>query len=232
MAEQHYPHEELLASPSWLAERLGRPDIKVLDARPARDYAAGHISGAVSLPTPAFKSQGSLETCSAEEFAATVGALGIKPGDTVVCYGDRGPTAARIWWAFTSFGHVNTRFLDGGIRHWEAAGYPITTEPSSYIPVQYELGQVHDELACSLPQAIDALNEEDVLFWDTRSVDEYSGADPRSNSADRAGHIPRAVHIEWSDLTDPDTGLFKPAEEMRHILETKGITPDKEIITY
>ncbi len=227
-----YPHEELLASPSWLAEHLNDPNIKLVDSRAARDYTAGHIPGAISLTSPAFKAQGALETCSAEEFADTVGGLGIGPSDTVVCYDDRGPSAARTWWAFTRFGHGDVRFLHGGIRQWQEAGYNLATEPGSHSPVAYELGEGHDELACTLPQAIDSLNDADALFWDTRSAEEYSGVNASNNPADRVGHIPRAVHIEWNELTDPATGFFKPANEMRGILEAKGITPEKQIITY
>ncbi len=71
-----------------------------------------------------------------------------------------------------------------------------------------------------------------MLFWDTRTAEEYSGADGRNNPADRVGRIPRAVHLEWSELTDPATGLFRPAEEMRRVLEAKGITPEKEVVAY
>jgi thiosulfate/3-mercaptopyruvate sulfurtransferase len=31
---------------------------------------------------------------------------------------------------------------------------------------------------------------------------------------------------------DASTGLFKPADAMRHLLAVKGITPDKEIVSY
>ena len=54
----------------------------------------------------------------------------------------------------------------------------------------------------------------------------------RGNPEDRLGHLPHAVHLEWNELVDGETGLFKPADEMRRILTAKGITPDANVVTY
>lgn len=124
------------------------------------------------------------------------------------------------------------RFLHGGIKGWQAAGYSLETEPRRYAPVVYEMDEPQDHLTCTLPQAVSKLGDDDVVFWDTRTVEEYTGERGGNNPPDRVGHIPRAVRLEWNDLTDRETGFFKPAEEMRRILEEKGITPEKEIVTY
>ena len=59
----------------------------------------------------------------------------------------------------------------------------------------------------------------------------FRSADPRNNPADRAGHLPKAVHLEWTEMVDA-AGLFKPAAEMRALLANKGITPEKEVVAY
>ena len=33
-------------------------------------------------------------------------------------------------------------------------------------------------------------------------------------------------------MMDPETHMFKPAAEMRRILESKGITPESEVLTH
>lgn len=233
-----YPHPEVLETAAWLAAHLHDPDLRILDARASSEYREGHIPGAVSFPafepgrpTP-FKAAGSFETCSAAEFAAVAGELGIRPTDTVICYDLNGPQAARLWWVFHRFGHAQVRFLHGGIRAWQAAGQPLETAPAGYAPAVYTLGETHDEVACTLPQAIASLDDASVVFWDTRTPEEYSGARAMTNPPDRAGHIPRAVHLEWNELVDPATAMFRPAEEMRRILTAKGITPEMEVVTY
>lgn len=231
--KEGYPHPELLETSEWLAEHLKEPDIRVLDFRLVEEYEAGRIPGSVMLPQRIFKAKGSRETCSAQDFASAAGEWGVKPTDTVVCVDNgRGPSAARVWWAFARFGQAHARFLNGGMRAWKAGGFPLSTEVSSYPPVTYQLNAPRDDLACSLPQAIEALNRKDVVFWDSRYPLEYSGDYLQDTSPERAGRIPGAVLLLWSDLLEPGTGLFKPLDEMRRILEAKGITPDKEIIAY
>ncbi len=232
MAEFDYPHSELLVSASWLAQHLNDPNVKVIDARSAREYGEGHVPGALLLPNGAFRAtSGVPDTCSAEEFAEQTGALGISAGDTVVCYDGTG--GARAWWAFSRFGHADARYLNGGYKQWTASGQAgstgVTPQPR---PATYLLGKVQDHLACSLPQAVTAAGESEVLFWDVRSEGEYTGADPRNNPPERAGHLPRAVHLEWTEMQDGATGLFKPAAEMRALLASKGITPEKEVVAY
>lgn len=232
MAELDYPNGHLLASFDWLTAHHDDPTIKLIDARPPREYAEGHISGALPLPNGAFRATGGVpDTCSAEEFAALAGALGIRPTDTVVAY--EGTGGGRAWWVFARFGHQNVRFLNGSLKHWAASGRPTTTDATpAPAAVSYALGAVQDHMACSLPQAVGWAGTDDVLFWDTRSEGEYSGADPRNNPPHRAGHLPKAVHLEWTDLTDIATGMFKPAAEMRALLANKGITPEKEVVAY
>jgi thiosulfate/3-mercaptopyruvate sulfurtransferase len=71
---------------------------------------------------------------------------------------------------------------------------------------------------------------------DVRSAAEYSGeisAPPeyRNEGAQRAGHIPGAVNIVWSQaIQDDDT--FKPVEQLRDLYQGRGVTPDKSIVTY
>jgi thiosulfate/3-mercaptopyruvate sulfurtransferase len=48
----------------------------------------------------------------------------------------------------------------------------------------------------------------------------------------RGRHIPGAVNILWSQAVNDSDGTFKSVEELKKLCEPKGITPDKEIITY
>lgn len=231
MAEFDYPNGDLLVSAAWLVQHLNDPHVKIIDARSAKDYSEGHVPGALLLPNGAFRStSGVPDACTPEEFAATAGTLGVHATDTVVCYDGTG--GARTWWVFARFGHRDTRFLNGGFRQWTAGGHATSTEAVQPQPAAYQLGEVQDHLACSLAQAEAHVRENDVLFWDVRSAGEYTGTDARSNAPVRAGHIPRAVNLEWTELVDASTGLFKPADAMRQLLAVKGITPDKEIVSY
>lgn len=155
-----YPNPEPLAGAGWLMAHLNDADLRIIDGRDGKDYAAGHIPGAIALPSPAFKAAGSNETCSPDEFAAAAGAMGIRSTDTVVCYDSNGPTAARAWWAFTRFGHQNVKFLHGGFGAWTGVGGPLTTDAVSPPPAAYRLSGDRPGYACSLPQALASVSRE------------------------------------------------------------------------
>lgn len=48
----------------------------------------------------------------------------------------------------------------------------------------------------------------------------------------RGGHIPGAVHLEWTKTIDPATKRFRPAPALREMFERLGATLQKEMITY
>ncbi len=41
MAASEYPNSDVLVSAAWLAQHAHDPDVKIIDARSAQDYAAG-----------------------------------------------------------------------------------------------------------------------------------------------------------------------------------------------
>src|SRR4051812_42550237 len=142
--------DDPLVSTDWLAAHLDDPHVKVIDASfklpgvlplPIEDYLAAHIPGAVffdvdavsdhSVPLPHMYPD-------EQQFARDIAALGVSSDDTVVAYDSGGWVAApRAWWMFLSFGHGNTKVLDGGLKKWVAEGRPthsgkVTAEPGRF----------------------------------------------------------------------------------------------------
>ena len=123
----------------WLAERLGRARLRVLDAswylpasgrdRP-REYPAGHIPGALffdldAVSDPASSLPHMLPTPDA--FARAMTELGLDDLDDLVVYDGTGAnmSAARAWWMFRAFGHGAVAVLDGGMDKWRREGRPL-----------------------------------------------------------------------------------------------------------
>ena len=229
--ERGYAHPELLADSAWLAEHLNDPKVRIVDVRPADQYAAGHIPGAVNLATAGnIPREPNGDMGAPEAFAGLAAKLGISHGMTVVAY--EGTQAGLLVWALRFFGHDDARYLDGGAMKWtaeeraqsmQAHSYPLGTFTAKPIPAQY----------CSLSQAKAAAGDGSVVFWDVRSPEEYSGARPMGNlPAERSGHIPNAVNLDWNDLFDPITKTMKSATECRSMLVARGVKPEAEIVTY
>lgn len=94
-----------------LAKRLRRKDdLLVLDVRPAEEYAAGHVPGAISIPVAELRRR-----------------LNELPKNTEIVAYCRGsfcafaPEAAR----YLDKKGYRTRVLDAGLPDWEAAGLPV-----------------------------------------------------------------------------------------------------------
>jgi thiosulfate/3-mercaptopyruvate sulfurtransferase len=87
-----------------------------------------------------------------------------------------------------------------------------------------------ESLRATVEYVLEAMSRPDVVVLDVRSDGEWTGANDRGNQ--RAGHIPGAVHIEWTNnVTAGDVRCFKDPDELRAMFEAAGVTPDKEVIT-
>src|SRR5438034_9959163 len=91
----------LLVTPAWVAERLGRADVRIVDLSDAEDYAKGHIPGALHLDLADARmqaSEGVFRVPTAEEGRRLFARLGVTPDATVVLYDDAGALhAARLF---------------------------------------------------------------------------------------------------------------------------------------
>ena len=107
-----------LISPEALQGRLGDPNLRIADvrwwlsdrAKGRRDYAEGHLPGAVfvdldaDLAAPPGPGRHPLPSPAA--FAARMAELGFDDASTIVAYDDAGGTiAARLWWMLDDLGH-------------------------------------------------------------------------------------------------------------------------------
>jgi thiosulfate/3-mercaptopyruvate sulfurtransferase len=230
--ERGYAHPELLAEAGWLAENLGNPALRIIDARPPQDYEAGHIPGSVNLSgfggIPRAENGDMAEP---EQFARLAGQLGIGDANEVVVYDAPSQQMGMVAWSFLYYGHNAVSLLDGGLANWLSEGRPVSTETSIYAPEEFHARPVSN-LYCSLEDAKLSHGQPKVVFWDTRSQGEYDGTASAWGGAPRPGHIPGAVHLEWTELLDPTTKTFKAAVELRRLLEAHGIRPEAVVNTY
>jgi thiosulfate/3-mercaptopyruvate sulfurtransferase len=227
-----YTNPQLLTAPPELHAAL-RSDRKplIIDLRPAETFAAGHIPGAVHLDLWGV-SLVDTDPGPLKAFMWIVDHLfnlrGVEASTPVVVYEDNsGMRAARAFWFLEYFGHQHVQVLDGGIAAWTAAQLPVTTEAAAP-PKSTWTGMPRPETIATWRDVRDRLGRSDTVIIDTRSDGEYRGTNVR---AKRGGAIPGAVHIEWTRNLGPD-GAFKPADDLRKMYETAGVTSDKEIITY
>lgn len=229
-ASEGYAHPELLAETDWLAQHLEDPALRIVDMRPRDQYQAGHIPGAVHLDGARLKDDANrLYVIPPDKFERLMSELGIGNDTTVVAYdADGGLWAARLWWVLDYYGHTRAKVLNGGWVKWIRENRPTTTAEPKVAPATFT-ARPNPAVICTLDEVKAAIDRPNAVIIDARSPAEYSGTDVR---AKRGGHIPSAVNIDWRQNITEDLKVFKPAAELRRLYESKGITKDKEIITY
>lgn len=223
-------------STQWLEDHLGDPNIRVIEAGIAKAaYEEAHIAGAQwvdhfgDLLRNGDQSSGDVLT--PDQFAALMRRLGISSGSTVVAYGDRHNSyAIRFFWTLDYYQHSGeTYVLEGGRERWLAESRPVTSEPSHVVPAAYVTPIAWtNESRATWQEVQAAIDSPQGVILDVRSGDEYTGAAVRAN---RGGHIPNAVNIEWTDATAGDN-VLKPEGDLRALYEGLGVTPDKGIIAH
>jgi thiosulfate/3-mercaptopyruvate sulfurtransferase len=224
-----YPRGELLVEAAELAKPAVRKDLLVLDARPRRDYLAGHVPGAVWVDTGAWAKAFQAGQDPAE-WARRLGALGIDPKRKVVVY-DAGKKVdgARVWWVLRYWGVGQARLLNGGWMAWSAAGGEVEKKENAPTPVETKLEARRGRRVTKADILGWLRDKNDSQILDTRSEGEYCGV---KKEARRGGAVPGAAHLEWTQTLDPKTGKFKPPSELTRLFRDAGVDLSKPVTTY
>lgn len=221
-----YAKPELLVEPAQLVES----GCVVLDARPADQYAGGHVPGALRVDAAEWAKafdQGQ----DVAGWQQRIGALGLTPTSKVVIYDDNlTKDAARVWWILRFWGLDDVRLLNGGWKGWQRAQQEVETKANSPAAItQPELKPIAERLATK-EQILASLPAHDLQIVDSRSEAEFCGDEKLKNA--RGGAIPGAKHLEWDDLLDAETGRFLPAPELAEVFAKSGVALDKPTATH
>ena len=227
-----------IISPSQLA---ALPDAVLLDCRTGPDarerYERAHLRGAVfvdletDLSAKGNPARGGRHPLpDAKVFGERLGRWGVRPGAPVVAYDDQGGAnaAARLWWMLRAIGHERVQVLDGGLQAAEAAGLPITDQPSVAheappYPAQRYLWPMAD-----IERVDEARKSPDARVLDVRAAVRFRGEQEPIDPI--AGHIPGAHNIPLSE--NLEDGRFKSAEALRKLYEPlfTGKSPQNVIV--
>ena len=199
-------------------------------------YDKGHIEGAVRLDWKTeLQDQVKRDFVDKAHFEQLLSAKGISNDDTVVLYGGNNNWfAAYAYWYFTLYGHRDVKLLDGGRKKWELDSRPLTTEVADRPATTYIAQEQDLSIRAFRDEVVAAIGDKNLV--DVRSPDEFSGkllapAHLPQEQSQRAGHIPTAANIPWSQAANED-GTFKTDEELRSLYAAHGITEDKPTIAY
>lgn len=225
-------------STDWLEEHIEDKDLMILDTQPdIHDYITEHIPGAVyfnqKLLRVPYKGRPGVYVDD-EIIQKLFRRVGLKKDVPVVVYtgvgdfrgwGD-GLEQTMVAFTLAKYGHENVYVLDGGLDKWKKENKELTKE----FPVIEESlfnVDVHDEYVINMEEVKKMKDKDDVMLLDARPPSMYEGQAVWI----KPGHIPGAINLPWANLmTEDNSRLLKPEDEIKEILKEKGISEDKTII--
>ncbi len=202
------------------AQSLIARGAKVLDLRSGKDYAAGHIPGAISFPWRAMN-VGEVngirnEFASDQVIEKTIADAGLTYKDTLLVYETSAlPGRAYVMLEYAGFGgriHV----LDGGIKGWngELSKTPVNVTPGSFRMTKKSDPRVDMAYVASKIGAVDAI----II-------------DGRDESAYIDGHVPTARSMPQASLLTAQ-GKLKPVDEVARLFKRAGVDGTKQVVAY
>jgi len=231
-----------IVSTDWLAERLGRPEVQVVDATwymPGEDgdgradHDAGHIPGAVFFDIDGIADQTTdlpHMLPSPEDFASAAGALGLRREATIVVYDARNMfSAPRVWWTLRTMGFPQVFVLDGGLQRWRAEGRAVEGSQATPSPTKLN-AEFRAGMVCDIEAVKRRLNQADAQLVDARSAPRFRGEEAEPRAGVRSGHMPGAKNLPWRELVATE-GTLKSAEALRTAFEAAGVDLGKPIVT-
>ena len=200
-------------------------DVLLIDVRDAASFEASHLPGAVNLPWEELRAEQDgvggqvVDSARAQELFREAG---LDDGERMVAYGGRlGRDAARLVWTLDYYGHSSAQMLDGGWVQWDAQARAVETGAVTVSAGDWTAGSpLRSELRRDADWILAHLDDPKVVVLDVRSAEEFA-----------EGHIPGAVHVEWTQNVvqeGADAGLLRSPDELLALYD--GIPLDAEVV--
>jgi len=188
--------------------------VRIVDVRKLDEYLQGHIKSAASLPFSQILEK------DPSGIVDILENLGITDTMPVVIYDDTfGALAARVAWTFEYVGHANTALLEMTFSQWKSMGLETESKNNTFAKTEHTL-LINHEIQADASYVDLAKEQEDKFLIDTRE---------RLNFLTE--HIPNAKNLPYTMLRS-DTNILRKPEEIRRLIENRGMSFDSEFITY
>ncbi|CAN5512186.1 sulfurtransferase [soil metagenome] len=194
----------------------------VIDVRSAKQYESGHLPGAINFRTNAWSKAVTEGKADGNFWSVELAEIGLSPGRTVIVSGDDMREVCRAWWLLRYAGVEDVRVYNGPVSSFKDSGGTLATSVLKNSPIKVTewkhalARQAHKDDVLAR-----ATGKEKETVIDGRSIEEF-----------KDGHVPKAKHLEWSELIDAKTGKFKSVDEMKKLFASRGIDPSESPLCY
>jgi len=216
---------------------IKNPSVKIIDFRKPTDYAKEHLEKALNIwrtdiEDGSFPYKGMM--ASAKKIEALFSRLGIKTGDMLVIYDDKGLVdATRLWWILQNYDYTNVKLLNGGLTAWEVAkGKTTDATAAATLASNFKLTKNPSFRFHNSKKGVLKALKGNTFLLDTRTQDEFSGKNQKKG-AFKGGRIPNSILINWVEAIDYNgTKKMKSKKELRQIYGRLPLNKNDTIIVY
>ncbi|MDB4949201.1 MAG: Rhodanese-like protein [Gemmatimonadetes bacterium] len=233
------PRDRLLVSTGWVAEHRSDPHLVILHVGEKGGYDRAHLPGArfvrmqdVAAPHDMHDEASlALQMPEPRALRAKLQEWGISDDSRIVVYygGDWVSPSTRVVYTLNWAGlGARTVLMDGGLDAWQAEHRPVTNAVPA--PAAGRLSALHPaaDLVVDAEWVKAHIGASGVAIVDGRARAFYDGVQKTRN---RAGHIPGAHSIPFTELTD-DHDRVRSQAELAEVFRAAGVRPGDTVVGY
>jgi thiosulfate/3-mercaptopyruvate sulfurtransferase len=226
-----------LLSPAALQAKLSDANVRVIDIRDPKSYAANHIPGSLNAPYGKWRGPANNpgDLPDLPKLTALVQSLGLTPSTHAVVVSSGADAtdfgaSARVYWTLKVLGLTDLSVLNGGLKGWMVTGLPQNSSVSSVVASSFQ-PQIDTRLVATKEELVQRIQSGDSVLIDARPADFFEG-NTRHAGATVPGTLPGAVNLENSKWFVPGTSNFVDLGQAQQIAADSPIDPAKETVSF
>lgn len=234
-----YAQTQPLVDEQQLAALIELPSVRVIDIRPPKDYAAGHIPGAISAPYGQWRGPANNpgQLISIEDLQQLVRSLGIDKDQHLVVYssGDSQTdfgAAARVYWTLKYAGLPHLSVLNGGYQQWQRAALSESMDTPAITASSFEV-QPNNSIVILKEELLEKINnnQNDYQLIDARPQAFYEGK-VKAPTASIGGTIAGAKNAQHQQWFNEENATLKPADQIRQQIVQQGLDQAPQTVSF
>lgn len=226
-----------LLSPAELQAKLSDANVRVIDIRDPKSYAANHIPGAINAPYGSWRGPASNpgELPGLPKLTTLVQSLGLTPSTHAVVVSSGADAtdfgaSARVYWTLKVLGLKELSVLNGGVKGWTTAGLPQNNQAVKVAASNFQ-PQIDTSLVATKEELVARVKSGDAALIDARPAEFFKG-DTRHAAASVPGTLQGAVNLEHDKWFAPGTSTFVSADQAQKVAAASPIDPAKETVSF
>ncbi len=226
-----------LLSPNELQIRLNDPNVRIIDIRDAKVYAAQHIPGAVNAPYGQWRGPASNpgDLPDLPKLTALVQSLGLTASTHAVVVSSGADasdfgSSARVYWTLKVLGLQELSVLNGGVKAWEQAGLTQNATAAKVVASNFT-PKLDKRLIATKEDVLQHVKTGDAVLVDARPAAFFQG-ETRHAGAKSAGTIKGALSLDNAKWFAPGSSSLVGADQARQVAASSLLNPAKETVAF